>query len=465
MQSATEIRTALDTEITWRGLGEEAVALLQQYLRIDTTNPPGNELAGAEFLAGVLAAEGIPSAIREAAPRRANLVARLRGHGSGEAFILHHHIDVVTANRSRWSFDPFGGDSHDGYLYGRGALDMKSTGILHLVALLAIRRAGISLPFDLIFLATADEESGSELGAKHVVGQYPDWLAGSRFAITELGAVRVEDRYRRPFGSIAVGEKVPTPVRLTARGRAGHASMPSESDPVHQLIRALARLTATSPSPRVLPVVATYFQRLAEALPIEESVGFDHIEQALAKDNFRHRFLRNPFYAAMVGDTLAVTILRGGHKLNVIPGEASADIDCRCLSGSAEELLQRLQTVVGDLPVEVHAIGPLVEGPALSACDTPLYAALARGLERRAPGTLVAPELLVAVTDAATFRRAGIQSYGFSPFVLNNDELARIHGDDERISLENLHEGVRCYSEILLDLAQTWDDTGVRDNK
>jgi len=203
--------------IDWKALGDETAELLRRYLMIDTTNPPGNELAGATFLAGVLAGEGIPSETVESAPGRANLVARLRGDGSLPGIVLHHHIDVVYADRRYWTVDPFGGVIEDGYLYGRGSLDMKSTGILQLAAALAIKRAGVPLKRDLIFLATADEEAGSAFGARFVAEQRPAWLAGAEYALSELAGIEHDRRYRAPFGIIIISEKTGLPLRLTAR--------------------------------------------------------------------------------------------------------------------------------------------------------------------------------------------------------------------------------------------------------
>src|SRR5207302_1600239 len=189
--------------IDFTAVGAEAVDLLRTYLKIDTTNPPGNEIAGARFLADVLARAGIESRTVESAPGRANLVARVRGDGSLGAVVLHHHIDVVYADRRFWTVDPFGGEVRDGFLYGRGAVDMKSTGILQLAALLALARAGVRLKRDLIFLATADEEAGSAFGAQFIAATHPDWLAGAEYALTELGGIEIDPDKRAPIPPFA----------------------------------------------------------------------------------------------------------------------------------------------------------------------------------------------------------------------------------------------------------------------
>src|SRR4029450_13448568 len=208
----------------WAALGDETVHLLRRYLQIDTTNPPGNEVAGARFLAEVLTREGIESETIEAAPGRASLRARLAGDGSLGGIVLHHHIDVVYADRHYWTVDPFGGVVADGYLYGRGAIDMKSTGILHLAALLALKRARVPLKRDLVFLATADEEAGSEFGAQFIADRRRDWLEGAEYAISELAVIHTHPSLKAPLGAIVISEKTGLALVLTARGARGHGS-------------------------------------------------------------------------------------------------------------------------------------------------------------------------------------------------------------------------------------------------
>jgi len=439
--------------IDWAALGEEAVDLLRRYLMVDTTNPPGNEAAGARFLAAVLERNGIASETVEAAPGRANLVARLAGDGSLPGIVLHHHIDVVYADRRYWTVDPFGGEVRDGYLYGRGAIDMKSTGIMHLAAVLALKRAGVRLKRDLVFLATADEEAGSVYGARFVADARRDWLAGAEYAISELGGIEVHAGYTAPLGHIVISEKTGLPLTLTARSEPGHGSMPWPDTAPHRLIRALNRLLAAERPLSVLPEVREYFSRLATVLPVHAGVGYGDLERSLTDPAFRTRFLTNRLYAAMVRTTFAVTMLKGSEKGNVIPPEASAGIDCRMLAGDdPQEIVTWIRRVIDDDQVEVTIEGE-PKAPNLSPPDTELYKALADALRRRAPGTVVAPEILVAFTDNWVFRRCGLHGYGWSPFVMDEGEWHRVHGNDERLSLENIREGVRCYVDMLLAVA------------
>ncbi|HEX3177410.1 MAG TPA: M20/M25/M40 family metallo-hydrolase [Methylomirabilota bacterium] len=437
----------------WTALGREAIELLSAYLRIDTTNPPGNEIAGARFLAEVLERDGIESRIVESAPGRANLVARLAGDGSLGGIVLHHHIDVVYADRRYWTVDPFGGEVRDGFVYGRGALDMKSTGILQLAAMLALKRRGTPLRRDLIFLATADEEAGSEFGAAFLAARHPDWLAGAEYAISELGGIEIDASHRAPFAHIVISEKTGLPVRLIARGEPGHGSMPWPDTAPHRLIRALARLLTAERAPRVLPEVQEYFRCLVRVLPAADARGLETLEASLRDPAFRARFFARREWAAMVRTTFAVNMLRGSEKRNVIPPEAVAEIDCRMLAGDdPAEIRDWLTRVVNDEHVEV-AFGREPKLPNLSPPDTELYKALADALARRAPGVVVGPEILVAFTDSWVFRRMGLQAYGFSPFILDAGEWRRVHGNDERVSVDNIVQGARIYTEMLETVA------------
>jgi len=437
----------------WAALGDETVDLLRRYLTIDTTNPPGNEIAGTRFLAEVLARDGIESETIEAAPGRASLRARLAGDGSLGGIVLHHHIDVVYADRRYWTVDPFGGVIADGYLYGRGAIDMKSTGILHLAAMLALKRGRVPLKRDLVFLATADEEAGSEFGAQFIADRRREWLAGAEYAISELAAIQTHPSLKAPLGAIVISEKTGLALVLTARGEPGHGSMPWPDTAPNRLVRALNRLLEAERPPRVLPEVQEFFSRVSGLMSADSGAGYDDLTRSLRDPAFRERFVSNRQYAAMVRTTFAVTMLRGSEKSNVIPPEATAQLDCRMLAGDdPEEIAAWVRGVIADEHVQV-TIAREPKIPNLSPPDTELYKAMSDALQRRAPGVVVAPMILVAFTDNWVFRRCGLHGYGFSPFILDDAEVQRIHGNDERISLENLREGARIYTEMLLKVA------------
>jgi acetylornithine deacetylase/succinyl-diaminopimelate desuccinylase-like protein len=428
------------------------VDLLCRYLRIDTTNPPGNESAGAAFLRAVLEREGIEVQYAEAAPGRGNLSARLRGDGSRPGIVLHHHIDVVPADARLWSVDPFGGVVDHGFIYGRGALDMKSVGILQTMALVALRRAGIQLGGDVILLATADEEEDSEFGAEFVARHRSGWLAGAEAALSELGGILEQFALTRPIAVIGVSEKTPLPLRLTAHGVPGHGSLPWPHTAPQRLIRAVDRVLSAQRRPRVLPETQTFFATLSRALPEGASLGYQDLPRALEDPEFRAGFLAHPHYAASVGTTFAVTVLHAGGKRNVIPAEAMAQLDCRLLTGDdPEEILDWVRRVIDDDQVTVETMQP-PKLPNLSSTNTSVYRALETALRRRIPDVEVTPAILTGASDSWVFRRHGLHSYGFSPFVLEESELFRIHGIDERVSVENVRAGVRTYTELLLNL-------------
>lgn len=439
--------------LDWTALGEETVRVLRGYLRIDTTNPPGNETAGARFLSDLLARDGIESRLIESASGRGNLIARLSGDGTERPILLHHHIDVVYADRRYWSVDPFGGVIQDGFLYGRGALDMKSIGILQVLAVLALKRAGVRLKRDLVILATADEEAGSRHGAEFLSAKHPELIDGAEYELGEFAFITTRPGWHGYLGTISISEKTGLPIRLTARGTPGHGSMPWPDTAPNRLIRALGQLLEAQRPFRVIPPVQEYFSRLATLLPREAGDRHRDLESLLRDPTVRERFLLNRNHAAMVRTTLAVTMLRGSEKRNVIPPEAVAEIDCRLLAGDEpDEVLEWVRQVITDDQVTVEAIQP-AKVPNLSPPDTPLYKALADAIHRREPRAVVVPLVLTGFTDNWTFRRHGVHAYGFAPLVVEEGDLARVHGNDERISLENVRAGVRAYTELLLGFA------------
>jgi acetylornithine deacetylase/succinyl-diaminopimelate desuccinylase-like protein len=252
---------------------------------------------------------------------------------------------------------------------------------------------------------------------------------------------------------IDISEKTGLPLRIIARSSPGHGSMPWPTTAPHRLVNALARLLAAERPPRVLPEVRELFAKLATVLPAPDAHGLDDLERSLRDPAFRARFLADRWYAAMVRTTFAVTMLKGSEKRNVIPPEAVAEVDCRLLAGDdPDEVVRWVRAVIADEHVEVTVM-TTPKLPNVSPPDTELYKALTGALQRRVPGLVVVPRIMTGFTDNWTFRGAGLQAYGFSPTVLDGGEANRIHGNDERISLENLREGTRLYTELLLEMA------------
>jgi acetylornithine deacetylase/succinyl-diaminopimelate desuccinylase-like protein len=438
----------------WKPLGDEATALLSQYLRINTTNPPGNEIVAARWLAAVLRRDGIEARIFEPAPGKANLYARLAGDGSARPLILLNHMDVVLASREYWTVDPFGGLIKDGAVWGRGALDMKGEAIAQLMTMLILKRAHVPLKRDIIFLATADEEIGAGVGAAWFVDHQADLVKDAEFLLNEGGVTRADGRGAVEFYGIGTTEKSPFWLDVTARGTAGHGSRPTPDNPVHRLIRALNRIAEWRTPLILTPAVERSFRDLAT---IErDSVArrwLSDIRTAL-RDSVAVRVITADLtYNALLRNTISITGLKGSDKTNVIPPVATAAIDVRLLPGQdPAAFLADLTRVVGDTAVSLRPQGP--NWPATeSPIETEMFRAITAVAHARHPNALVTTLMLPGFTDSHYFRRLGIASYGLGPFPLTQGDSRGVHGNDERVSVDALRFGVRFYYDVVTRVA------------
>jgi acetylornithine deacetylase/succinyl-diaminopimelate desuccinylase-like protein len=447
---------AAPVESDWGAIGAEATQLLSQYLRINTTNPPGNEIAAARWIADVLRREGIESRIFEPAPGKANLYARLPGDGSARPIVLLNHMDVVLASPEFWTVDPFGGLIKDGYVWGRGALDMKGEGIAQLMTLLILKRARVPLRRDIIFLATSDEEIGAGVGAAWIAERQPDLVRGAEFLLNEGGLTRAKagGDGTVEFYGIGTTEKSPFWLDVTARGTAGHGSRPTSDNPVHRLIRALNRVAEWKTPLIVTPAVERSFRDLAT---IERDTmvrrWLSDIRAAL-RDSAAVRALTSDLtYNALLRNTISITGLKGSNKTNVIPPVATAAIDVRLLPGQdPAAFLADIVRVIGDTAVTVKPQGP--NWPATeSSTETELFRAISAVARQRHPEALVTTLMLAGFTDSHYFRRMGIASYGLGPFPLTQADSRGVHGNDERVSIDALRSGVRFYYEVVARVA------------
>ena len=436
-------------EVDLERLGSEAVERLQAYLRIDTTNPPGNETRAVEFLARILEAEGIPFETAESAPGRGNLWARLEG-GDQPALVLLHHSDVVPADASRWPVPPFSGEIVDGHIYGRGALDMKSTGILQLQTFLALHRAGRPLDRDVLFVATADEEAGGAYGAGWLVEKHPELFADAGLLLNEGGSGFVIGD-RTVFG-IEVTQKVPFWLRLEATGIPGHGSAPRIDSAVTRLVRALDRIREHEFPARAVPAVEAFFRNMAPTAGEQLQPYYENLATAVEDPIFLRRLqIESPGFHALLRNTCSITRLEGSSKINVIPPTAAAEIDCRILPDQDPAAFREtLATVINDPAIELEEI--LLFSPAVSPTDTPLYRAIVAVTKRHFPDAVVTPAVSTGFTDSHFFRDVGIASYGFAPIVLDEGERATVHGNSERISVENVRRGTRLMLEIVQEV-------------
>jgi acetylornithine deacetylase/succinyl-diaminopimelate desuccinylase-like protein len=439
-------------KIDWPALARETQQILTDYLRVNTTNPPGNELAGARFLKAILDREGIEAQILdsvELGAGRANLYARLKGNGSKKAIALVHHIDVVPASTSYWSVDPFAGVVKDGYLWGRGALDMKGQGIAHLMAMLAIKRSGVTLNRDIVYIGNTDEELGST-GGVVFVQRHADLLRDVEYLITEGGDNQVDSAGKVQYFGVGVAEKRTFWQRLTVKGIPSHGSRPTPHNPVPRLVAALHRIASYETPLRATPGVDKFFRDIARLYPQPQRGWLSNISVALKDPRAREWILSDVYWNAILRNTISLTGLTGSDKTNVIPPEATGVVDIRLLPDQdPDEMLALLKGIVADTAVKFETLlAP--KTPLENPVDTDLFRAIETAGVSAEPGAFVTTRMLTAATDRPTYRKLGIITYGLDPFRVPAAESQRgMHGNDERISLGNLDFGVRFLYAIL----------------
>jgi len=446
-----EPREAYHQAVDWSSAGDEAVHVLQEYLRIDTSNPPGNETEGAEYLAAVLAREGIAVEIHEYTPGRGSLVARIRGSGDQPPLCLMSHIDVATAEPEHWPAErgPFSGViDDDGVLWGRGALDMKGMGTIEVMTMVWIARLGIPLRRDVILLAVADEEVGNH-GAEYLAEQH--WAElGCSHMINE-GGFGVPDVFfdGQTVFAISVAEKGVLWVEVVARGEPGHGSTPTRDQAPEHLVTALRRLDERHIKPRFHPAMLELFYRVGMGREGLERTVLTH--PSAAKALLKGRMMDNALTQALLTNTIHLTGLKGAREPNVVPSEARAVFDCRVLPGeSPDQLLAELQALLGNDPRLSYEVILAKEGNE-STLDDPLYAIIARHAVDGSTGAVAGPIVSPGYTDSITFRDLGVRAYGLIPFLVPADELTTMHGHNERVSTANVHDGLRKLFAIVTD--------------
>ncbi len=439
-------------QLNWQQINAEAIQKLTEYIRLDTSNPPGNESRGVSWLARIFQAEGIPYDTAESALGRGSIAARLKSTlADGEkepGLILLNHIDVVPVSREFWTADPFGAEMRDGYIWGRGTVDMKSEGIAQLMAFLSLRRTGVPLRRDVIFLATADEEAGGNFGAGWVVENRPQWVAGAGFLVTEGGRSVAGPSGEPIYYGVRPTEKTPAWLKLTATGSSGHGSVPRPDSAVNRLIAALERLRKYETPIEVAPTIAGMFASMA---PYEKEPWMSRMRDIAAYvkvPGARAELARNPNLLALLTNTISITGLEGTKKINIIPPVATALVDCRLLPGwTADRWVREVKNVLADDSIQVEVV---LNFPAtLSPVDTPLYAAIVAAVRRLHPGAGVAQSISAGFTDSHFFRQRGITSYGVGPFALSEADSGRAHGNDERIPVKAFTDGVRWMWEVV----------------
>jgi len=424
----------------------DPVDLLSDFVAVNTINPPGNESRAVDFYAKIFEQEGVEFSTAESAPGRGNIWARIEG-GNEPALILLQHTDVVPASKDYWDTDPMVAEIKDGYLYGRGVIDMKGAGISHLISFLKLHRENKKLNRDLVFLATADEEAGGLYGAGWMIENHPEVFEGAGFVINEGGSgVRIGDE---TVFSIEVTQKVPVWLRLTATDEPGHGSSPRATSSVTRIIHAL-NLVRENPFPaRIIPAVDAYFKSLALNMTGNNAQSFSDIKNAINEDGFLEQLQAfSPTYHALTRDTCSLTMLQGSQKINVVPPVAIAEVDCRMLPDrSAEEFIEDFKNLIEPAGVKVDLV--LAFAPAVSSTKSDFFQHIKSITSRMHPGSRVAPAVSTGFTDSHFTRELGIDSYGFNPIIFNPEDFSGVHGNNERVKVSSYIQGTEDLYQIV----------------
>ena len=425
----------------------ETVELLSRYLKIDTTNPPGNESKGVEFFAGIFDTEKCDYKIYEASPGRQSIRAVVPGSGEKEALILLNHIDVVPAQAEQWSFEPFGGEVKDGFVHGRGALDMKGQGIMELLAFLDVKRKGLTPCRDLIFMAVADEEVGGKQGVEYLLDHHPDDFQAD-LVLNEGGYGISNILSTRPLFMISSAEKGVCWLKLTCSGPPGHGSTPHGQNALEKLIRGLNRLLEKENPIIITGIIAEYFKQLGEDWEFLTPYLEDSQTETLIRVLSESGLAEMPQISAMIRNTVSVNIMGAGTKTNIIPSQAKAELDIRILPGQDPDIfVSGLKELIADEDLKFEFLTKYDASE--SPWDTSAFSLIKAVITEHFPDALVVPSLLFAASDSRFFRDRGITAYGVCPVLIGLEDVNRIHGIDEKISLENMIKGTEVYVEIV----------------
>ncbi len=430
--------------IDWRTATDEAIEYLSTLVRFDTTNPPGNELECAQYLADIFRKEGIEPEVLESEPGRGNVIARLKGDGSKKPLLLMSHLDVVPVESSRWQVPPFSGEIRDGSIWGRGTLDMKGLTVMHMMAMFLLKRREAPLKRDIIIMGNADEEAGGRHGAQWVVDNHFDKIE-AEFALNEGGFGM--DINGKTLFLCANAEKGMTWTRLTAKGRPGHGSLPHDDNATLHMSRAIERISKYRPKVTVTNTFRNFASTLStldprgHILKLVDTPGLGRLVLKLVKDDFMR---------VMVQTTITPTMIKGGVKVNVIPDHCELTIDCRITPGMGREDLERiiLDLVDSDkVRLDFEVFSAATESPT----DTELFSMMEKVIVANNPESALSPFILPGGTDSRFLRAKGVPAYGIIPCVLSREDIASIHGDNEKMSLESLSRGLRMIYHIVAE--------------
>ena len=430
----------------------QALEFLRSLVRIDTSNPPGNETRAADYIKSILDREGIPSEIFESAPSRGNLVARLKGNGSKKPLLLMGHLDVVGVARDKWTVDPFAALMKNGYLYGRGAEDDKAMDAANLVVFLKLHRDKVPLDRDVILLAEAGEEGTSQFGIDYMVDKHWDAI-DCEYTLNEGGRFHIENG-KVQYAGVSSTEKVPRGMKLVAHGSSGHGSMPRMDNAITHLAAAVAKIGAWQLPMRLNETTREFFARLAKISPRDDAYLYTHLDDPKVQEKLR---ASNIFYNSVLRTSVVPTIIKGGFRENVIPADAEATLDVRALPDEdIDALMATMRRMIDDPEVELARLteGQQRPAPVPSSIHSEMFQVLERAQQKIFPGAITVPIMQTGATDSAQLRAKGVQAYGIG-VPMDDDALRRVHGDDEHVSVEELGKFVDYLWTATVDIAAT----------
>ncbi|MDX1481592.1 MAG: M20/M25/M40 family metallo-hydrolase [Woeseiaceae bacterium] len=440
--------------IDWEAVGDEAVDYLVDLVRIDTSNPPGNETLVAEYLREVLAGEGIASELYALDPDRANLVTRYRGNGSKRPILLMGHTDVVGVQADKWTEPPFSGLRKDGYIWGRGTLDDKDNVTAALIVILLLNRLDVEMDRDIIFLAESGEEGTPDVGINFMVAEHWDVIE-AEYAIAEGGSNQLLDDHVHVVG-IQTTEKMPRRATLVARGTAGHGSRPRPDNAVHMIAEAVAKAGRWETPIRFNETTRAYFDRLASISEGDTAFRYANVDNPEYRDEIDAWFRENdPHHYSTLRTSVVPTIIDAGFRKNVIPSEASAVLDIRMLPDEdVDGFYEQLAAVIDNPAIEI--VPEAIYRPAAppSGIDNEMFEAIETVARRLYPDATTIPNMATGATDMAQLRARGTESYGIGPARTLEEINSRFgsHSDDERISEQSLQDMVRFLWNIVIEI-------------
>jgi acetylornithine deacetylase/succinyl-diaminopimelate desuccinylase-like protein len=439
-------------------LADEAQGWLGDLVRINSVNPPGNEAAVAKYISAIFQKEGISNEVLEMAPGRSIVIARLQAGplpDPSNALLLVAHQDTVGVDTKKWNADPFAATIRDGYMWGRGSIDDKAMLAGNIATMVQLKRANARLARDVIFLSTDDEEQGGSASIKVTIQKYWDKIACA-YALNEGGRVIIKDSKVQYVG-VQASEKVAYNVTVTATGSSGHGSLPKPDNAVVHLAAAIEKLGTYQVPAQPSTITLRYFEQLAKVEDDDIAKWMRALEQPGRADlAVKHISDQSPMWNSMLRDTIAPTMLQAGVRVNVVPSEATANLNIRMLPGhSIQELMGQFVKIVNDPQIKFQLAPDSGENAPPSELTTPLFQTIERVTTQEFPGAITVPLLGTGATDSASLRLHKVQAYGLEPFPMVEDDSSRVHGDDERIPLDGFHKGVIFLYHVVVDFASS----------